>query len=116
MWRSRAPASPAPRTGRTVVTLRCCSSSTGNGEVVADYVPEFADAFASIGFDTFFAEYRGYGGSTGTPGLVRMLDDVAPILDSLGVPEDRLVLYGAARWARFMRFTQRIFARRFVAS
>lgn len=66
----------------------------GNGEVVADYVPEYAHAFASIGFDSFFAEYRGYGGSTGTPGLVRMLDDVAPILDSVGVPDERLVVYG----------------------
>lgn len=66
----------------------------GNGEVVADYVPDYAEAFASVGLNTFFAEYRGYGGSTGTPALVRMLDDVAPLLDAVGVPDDELVIYG----------------------
>ena len=66
----------------------------GNGEVVADYVPEYAEAFASVGLNTFFAEYRGYGASTGTPALVRMLDDVDAILDAVGVPDERLVLYG----------------------
>jgi fermentation-respiration switch protein FrsA (DUF1100 family) len=68
----------------------------GNGEVVADYVPDYAEAFASVGLDTFFAEYRGYGASTGTPALVRMLDDVEPVLDAVGVPDEQLVIYGRA--------------------
>jgi len=66
----------------------------GNGEVVADYVPEYAEAFASVGLNTFFAEYRGYGAATGTPALVRMLDDVDAILDAVGVPDEQVVLYG----------------------
>lgn len=66
----------------------------GNGEVVADYVPDYAEAFASVGLNSFFAEYRGYGASSGTPALVHMLDDVAPILDAVGVPDEELVIYG----------------------
>jgi len=66
----------------------------GNGEVVADYLPDVAEAYAAAGLDTFFVEYRGYGGSTGAPSLVRMLDDVAPVLDALGVPPEQLVVYG----------------------
>jgi dipeptidyl aminopeptidase/acylaminoacyl peptidase len=37
----------------------------GNGEVVADYVPEFADLLLALGVNVFLAEYRGYGGSSG---------------------------------------------------
>jgi pimeloyl-ACP methyl ester carboxylesterase len=66
----------------------------GNGEVVADYLPDVAEAYAAAGLDTFFVEYRGYGGSTGAPSLVRMLADVAPVLDGLGVPPEQLVVYG----------------------
>jgi hypothetical protein len=66
----------------------------GNGEVVADYLPELADAFAAVGLNTFFAEYRGYGGSTGTPAMVGMLDDVEAVLDAVGVPDEQLVIYG----------------------
>lgn len=66
----------------------------GNGETVADYVPALAEAFAARGVDTFFAEYRGYGASTGIPQLGAMLADVEAILEALAVPPARVVAYG----------------------
>jgi alpha-beta hydrolase superfamily lysophospholipase len=66
----------------------------GNGELVADYVPGFSELLLSMGVNVFFAEYRGYGGSTGVPVLGSMLRDVAAIFDAVGVPEDRIVPYG----------------------
>ncbi|MFO0612547.1 MAG: alpha/beta hydrolase [Polyangiaceae bacterium] len=67
----------------------------GNGEIVADYVPDLARAFESIGLNTFFVEYRGYGGSTGAPALQTMLVDVGRVLESLhGVELGRTFVYG----------------------
>lgn len=66
----------------------------GNGETVADYVPQTAEAFAAAGVSTFFVEYRGYGASTGVPALVTMLDDVAAVLATLDTPRDRIFVYG----------------------
>lgn len=66
----------------------------GNGEVVADYVPSVAEAFAAAGMNSFFVEYRGYGASTGTPALVAMLADVEPVLASLDTPPGRIFVYG----------------------
>ena len=47
----------------------------GNGEVVADYVPNVADELATLGLNSLFVEYRQYGGSTGQAHLVAMLGD-----------------------------------------
>ena len=66
----------------------------GNGEVVADYLPEFPAWIARAGHNVVLAEYRGYGMSTGQPTLVSMLDDVTAIVQHLGVPEQRIVLFG----------------------
>lgn len=66
----------------------------GNGEVVADWLPEFAPALVAAGLNVCFAEYRGYGGSTGTPALVAMLDDAVAVADALGVEPERLFVYG----------------------
>lgn len=66
----------------------------GNGEVVADYIPDFADALDELGANSFFAEYRGYGGSTGTPRLGAMLEDVGAIRDAIDVPDEQLVVFG----------------------
>ena len=66
----------------------------GNGEVVADCVDLFAEPFARLGLNVFFAEYRGYGGSTGTPALVAMLADVPCMIRALGLPEEELILFG----------------------
>ena len=66
----------------------------GNGEVVADYLPDFPEWIAGAGYNVLLAEYRGYGMSTGRPALAGMLDDVGPILQSLNVPDRKLVLFG----------------------
>ena len=66
----------------------------GNGEVAGDYVPDVAELFAKAGLDTFFVEYRGYGRSSGVPGLARMLGDVGRVLGALDVPRERTFVYG----------------------
>jgi fermentation-respiration switch protein FrsA (DUF1100 family) len=66
----------------------------GNGEVVADYLPEFPDWFSEAGYNVLLAEYRGYGMSEGTPQLVGMLEDVESLIESLRIPDERIVLFG----------------------
>lgn len=66
----------------------------GNGEVVADYLPEFPAWIARTGCNCLLAEYRGYGMSTGHPALAGMLEDVVPIIHSLNIPDDKIVLFG----------------------
>jgi alpha-beta hydrolase superfamily lysophospholipase len=66
----------------------------GNGEVVADYVPELAADLTALGVNVLFVEYRGYGASTGEPGLARLLDDVPAIVKALPVPPSQLVPFG----------------------
>ncbi|QDG53932.1 alpha/beta hydrolase [Persicimonas caeni] len=66
----------------------------GNGEIVGHYVPGFAETLADLGVNSFFAEYRGYGGSTGVPRLGAMLEDVSAIRDAVGKPDDKLVVFG----------------------
>lgn len=65
----------------------------GNGEVVDDYLPDFAQLLAAMNLDSFFAEYRGYGDSTGKPQLGAMLDDVDALVAAAGGPEG-LVVFG----------------------
>lgn len=66
----------------------------GNGEIVNHYVPGFAEIVADLGADGFFAEYRGYGGSTGVPRLGAMLDDVSAIREAVGKPDEQVVVFG----------------------
>ena len=66
----------------------------GNGEVVADYLPEFAADLTALGVNVLFVEYRGYGASSGEPGLARILDDVPAIVKALPVAPGRLVAFG----------------------
>ncbi len=66
----------------------------GNGEIVADYVPDLASACLNLGVNVFFAEYRGYGASDGEPQLAAMLDDVDPILEATGASPEELVIFG----------------------
>lgn len=66
----------------------------GNGEVVSDYEADLAPRFLAAGLNVFFAEYRGYGASTGSPAMVTMLGDVPRILEAVGVSPDRMVVYG----------------------
>ncbi len=65
----------------------------GNGEVAGDWVSDFGGALKSCGYAPFFAEYRGYGASTGRPMLDTMLDDALAVFDAL--PRGRpVVVYG----------------------
>ena len=56
----------------------------GNGEVVRDYLGDWAPACVAAGFDVVLAEYRGYGGSTGRPTLRALLDDALAVADAIG--------------------------------
>jgi pimeloyl-ACP methyl ester carboxylesterase len=66
----------------------------GNGELAADYAGHYADLFLQMGVNVCFAEYRGYGASTGTPSLGGMLPDGARIVEALGVPPEKMVVFG----------------------
>ncbi len=66
----------------------------GNGEVVGDWVDTFGDALLAAGLNVCFAEYRGYGNSSGWPALAGMLDDALAIADALEVPAGKLFVYG----------------------
>ncbi len=66
----------------------------GNGEVVADSIPDLAADLTTLGINVLFAEYRGYGASSGKPGMARILDDVSEIVQALPVPPKRLVAFG----------------------
>jgi hypothetical protein len=66
----------------------------GNGEVVADYIPELAADLTALGVNVLFVEYRGYGASSGEPGLARILDDVPAIVKALPVSPSQLVGFG----------------------
>lgn len=66
----------------------------GNGEVVADYLPWFPELVAGLGANLVLAEYRGYGGSTGSPRLLGMLQDGPIIFDALGLQPDRVIAFG----------------------
>lgn len=66
----------------------------GNGEVVADYIPDYVEAVNAMGLNVVLAEYRGYGGSTGEVAMASMLADVEAIAGAVGVPDETLVVYG----------------------
>jgi fermentation-respiration switch protein FrsA (DUF1100 family) len=66
----------------------------GNGEVVADYLPDFPSWITRAGHNVLLAEYRGYGMSTGHPSLAGMLEDVVPIIHSLNISDRKIVLFG----------------------
>ncbi len=66
----------------------------GSGEVVSDNIENFVPIIVSMGYNCFLAEYRGYGMSTGKPGLVRMLGDVERIIQAIGQPTKNLILFG----------------------
>lgn len=66
----------------------------GNGEVVADYEGDLTPQFLAAGLNVFLAEYRGYGASSDSPAMVKMLGDVPQVLAAVGVPHERIVVYG----------------------
>ncbi|MCP4213095.1 MAG: alpha/beta hydrolase [bacterium] len=66
----------------------------GNGEVAPEYIESYTPLFEEMGCNTLLAEYRGYGMSSGTPGLVSMLDDVEHIIKATGLQEKDIILFG----------------------
>jgi len=66
----------------------------GNGEIVADYEGEIANAFIQCGLNVVFAEYRGFGGSSGTPLLGEMLEDTEAIVEAIQVPTEQIFVFG----------------------
>jgi pimeloyl-ACP methyl ester carboxylesterase len=66
----------------------------GNGELVADFVPELPALLGRLGCSSVLVEYRGFGESTGRPGLQTMVDDVAAVLEAIDIPDSRLILFG----------------------
>lgn len=80
----------------------------GNGETVADWVDSPLDGFAAAAeAELFLAEYRGYGESTGKPLLRNLLGDVEAVRAAVGVPDERVVVFGrsvgslpALEWVR----------------
>jgi hypothetical protein len=74
----------------------------GNGEVVADYLDGFPGLIGRMGCNCFFAEFRGYGGSTGTPQLGKMLEDVLPTIKAVGCAEEKIILFGRSVGSLFV--------------
>lgn len=66
----------------------------GNGETAADYEPYLAARFLDLGVNVLFAEYRGYGASTGEPQLGRMLDDVEAVFAAVDVDPSKTIVFG----------------------
>ena len=66
----------------------------GNGEAVADYIPDMADLFADLGLNSLFVEYREYGGSTGLARLVAMLGDGEATIKAAGLAPDKVIAFG----------------------
>jgi pimeloyl-ACP methyl ester carboxylesterase len=66
----------------------------GNGEAVADYVPDMADLFADLGLNSLFVEYREYGASTGQARLVAMLGDGEAAIKAAGLAPEKVIAFG----------------------
>lgn len=66
----------------------------GNGEVVADYLDFFHQLFDNEKYNLLLFEFRGYGMSTGKPGLVSIFADVECVIKKLNIPQNKLVIYG----------------------
>lgn len=66
----------------------------GNGEIIDDYLDDFVDLVAGMGWNCLLVEYRGYGRSSGRPELGKMLADVPRVIGALGQPPGNLVFFG----------------------
>lgn len=66
----------------------------GNGESVADYVPDMADVFEELGLNSLFVEYREYGDSTGNAHLVAMLGDGEAAMKTAGLQPEKTIVFG----------------------
>jgi alpha-beta hydrolase superfamily lysophospholipase len=66
----------------------------GNGELASEYATHRTGMFVGQGVNVCFAEYRGYGLSSGVPAPVTMLGDGEKLVEALGVPPEKLVVFG----------------------
>jgi pimeloyl-ACP methyl ester carboxylesterase len=66
----------------------------GNAECTLDYVSALPPIFEIVGCNTFLAEYRGFGWSTGVPGLGHLADDCRAILDAIPTPPEQRIFFG----------------------
>jgi alpha-beta hydrolase superfamily lysophospholipase len=66
----------------------------GNGEAVADYIPDMADVFADLGLNSLFVEYREYGASTGQAQLVAMLGDGEAAIKAARLTPGKVIAFG----------------------
>ncbi len=66
----------------------------GNGETAGNYIKIYADFFEKLELNYLFAEYRGYGESSGIPALEGMLNDVASIVESIEKPIEEIIIFG----------------------
>ncbi|MHB8956284.1 MAG: alpha/beta hydrolase [Pirellulaceae bacterium] len=66
----------------------------GNGEAIADYIPDMADIFADLGLNSLFVEYREYGASTGQARLVAMLGDGEAAIKAASLAPERVIAFG----------------------
>lgn len=66
----------------------------GNGEIVDDWCGDFVALVQKMGCNCLLAEFRGYGSSTGTPQLGKMLEDVGTIVAALDKPAGELIFFG----------------------
>jgi hypothetical protein len=80
---------PAP-----VATVVFCNGNSGNKEIFLPLVPRFLSA----GYDVVLFDYRGFGLSTGTPNLYRLVDDAVGVVDAVisRSPDRPLALFGAS--------------------
>ncbi len=81
----------------------------GNGEIVDDWVDNFAAMINTAGWNCLLAEYRCYGRSTGRAQLGRILEDVGPIVRSLKRQEQSLVFFGRSIGSIFALEAARLF-------
>ena len=70
----------------------------GNADLAAWQIPWAREVARRTGWCVFLAEYRGYAGATGTPSYEGSARDARAayrvVLDSLGVPPDRIAVFG----------------------
>lgn len=69
----------------------------GNGEVMTDYLYDYHQAVRALGANFMVVDYRGYGLSTGSPALSRLLEDAraawAHVTGAMGLdPKDIIVM------------------------
>ncbi len=69
----------------------------GNGEIMTDYLFDFHARMEELGVNFMVVDYRGYGLSSGSPSLSRLLEDARAAwahLPELGLSPDQVIVMG----------------------